>query len=222
MKAGWTEYVSYCVALMIPLATMLAAAFVALRLEGGPLTREAIRDRFRLRRMSRMDWLWTAGALLGMLVGGGIMSLVAEFVRQATRMPLPADLIPILDPRLSTRMIDVFKTAMGPQYLGDWGAVGLMLALLALNIFGEELWWRGYVLPRQELAFGSQTWLIHGILWAGFHAFKYWQVLALLPITLILSFVAQRRKNTWPGIITHSLANAMSLIAIVLIVTGRM
>jgi len=28
----------------------------------------------------------------------------------------------------------------------------------------RELWWRGYILPRQELAFGRWTWIIHGLL----------------------------------------------------------
>jgi membrane protease YdiL (CAAX protease family) len=42
---------------------------------------------------------------------------------------------------------------------------------LAVISVGEELWWRGYVLPRQELAFGRATWVIHGILWSVIHLF---------------------------------------------------
>jgi membrane protease YdiL (CAAX protease family) len=32
-----------------------------------------------------------------------------------------------------------------------------------LNIMGEEILWRGTMLPRQELAFGKWAWLFHGI-----------------------------------------------------------
>jgi hypothetical protein len=57
-------------------------------------------------------------------------------------------------------------------------------------IFGEELWWRGYIVPRQEQARGRWTWAIHGMLWF------LWQALALLPICLAVPYVAQRRQNT--------------------------
>jgi len=57
--------------------------------------------------------------------------------------------------------------------------------------------------------------LVHGTMWALFHAFKYWAWLGLLPVTLVLSFVAQKRKNTWPGIITHFVINGISLIPII-------
>jgi len=76
-----------------------------------------------------------------------------------------------------------------------------MFAFSLCNVLGEEFWWRGYVLPRQELSFGKWTWLIHGLLWSGFHLFMPWDAIRLLPGSLALPFVAQRRKNTWPGII---------------------
>jgi hypothetical protein len=59
------------------------------------------------------------------------------------------------------------------------------------------------------------------VLWALFHAFKYWQWLTLLPVTLILSFVAQRRATTWPGIITHFVFNGLSLIPLIALVAGK-
>jgi hypothetical protein len=36
-----------------------------------------------------------------------------------------------------------------------WILVYYAVVMLVCNIGGEELWWRGYVLPRQELAFGK-------------------------------------------------------------------
>jgi membrane protease YdiL (CAAX protease family) len=44
-------------------------------------------------------------------------------------------------------------TFMGIPLHGSWWiAVYYVLVLLFGNIAGEELWWRGYLLPRQELA----------------------------------------------------------------------
>jgi hypothetical protein len=78
------------------------------------------------------------------------------------------------------------------------------------NIGGEELWWRGYVLPRQELAFGGAAWIVHGLFWSAFHLFMQptlWDPTRMAIGGMALSFVAQRTKNAWPGIVGHSFGN---------------
>ena len=83
---------------------------------------------------------------------------------------------------------------------------------------GEEFLWRGYILPRQELTYGKHTWMVHGVLWTLLHAFKWWQMLALLPGALALSFVAQRLQNTWPGIIAHFVTNGIGMTGVLLVI----
>jgi membrane protease YdiL (CAAX protease family) len=52
------------------------------------------------------------------------------------------------------------KDFMGIALHGAWWIlVYYAVVILVCNIGGEELWWRGYVLPRQELAFGRATWV---------------------------------------------------------------
>jgi membrane protease YdiL (CAAX protease family) len=83
--------------------------------------------------------------------------------------------------------------------------------LLVLNILGEELWWRGYILPRQERALGAWAWVVNGVFWAAFHIFYHstlYSFVSFLPGTLALAFVAQRTRNTWPGIIAHTVVNS--------------
>jgi membrane protease YdiL (CAAX protease family) len=47
------------------------------------------------------------------------------------------------------------KDFMGMPLRGAWWIlIYYAVLILVCNIGGEELWWRGYVLPRQELAFG--------------------------------------------------------------------
>jgi membrane protease YdiL (CAAX protease family) len=90
------------------------------------------------------------------------------------------------------------------------------LAILVLNIVGEEFWWRGYVLPRQELVHGRWTWLVHGVLWTLFHAPFWWNLVLLLPSTLSLSFVTSRLRNTTPGLIAHFVMNGLGYVMILL------
>ena len=108
---------------------------------------------------------------------------------------------------------------MGIQLAGAWWAVVYYVAwLVILNIFGEDLWWRGYVLPRQELFFGRATWVVHGVFWSLFHLFiqpTLFDTVRMAVTGMALSFVAQRTRNTWPGIIGHSFANMPLLLSIV-------
>ena len=108
---------------------------------------------------------------------------------------------------------------MGISLHGQWWIAFYYLFVLVFgNIAGEELWWRGYLLPRQETASGSVAWLLHGLLWAAFHLFfqaTAWDMVRMMPTCCALAFVAQFRKNTWPGVVAHSVANSGFLIQIV-------
>ena len=217
MSQGMTEFISYSLALMIPLIIMLIASLIALRMEGYPITWASIKERFRLRKMDRTDWIWTIISFIVMMIGAGIFGVLGQLLVTKGWIPLPAKIpTALLDPTVDpANLVNVFYAALGPNVKGNWGLVLVTIVLLIFNIFGEEFWWRGVILPRQELVHGSNTWLIHGILWTLFHAFKYWAWIGLLPVTLALSFVAQKRKNTWPGIITHFAVNGLSLLPII-------
>ena len=88
------------------------------------------------------------------------------------------------------------------------------IPLFVTNIIGEELCWRGYILPRQETAWGRAAWAGNGIPWCLFHWSLGWPILVtLLPITLVLPWIVQRRRNTWVGIIIHAAFNAAGFAA---------
>lgn len=224
VNLGLAQFTAYSIALLIPLIFMLAAALIAYRLEGHPLTWNALSERFRLRRMTGKDWLWTLGGLLVGYIGMSITLALAKSLVRMNLIPLPAYIPPILDPNMPSSdpiaMLAIFRDLMGPDAVGNWWLVVLSAALLFFNIIGEEFWWRGYILPRQELSHGRWTWLFHGIMWCLFHAFKYWDWLGLLPVCLVISFIAQRRQNTWPGVVIHLLVNSMTLIPVLMVVMG--
>jgi len=108
---------------------------------------------------------------------------------------------------------------MGIPLSGQWWLiVYYIIILLVFNIAGEELWWRGYILPRQELANGNMAWLIHGLMWAAFHLFlqsTLYDLVRMVPTSCALAYVAQRSGNTWPGIIGHTFGNSPLLLQII-------
>jgi len=56
--------------------------------------------------------------------------------------------------------------------------------------------------------------------WTLFHSFWTWNLVAILPGALALSFVACRLKSTTPGIVAHWAQNALGLVAIFIGVVG--
>lgn len=214
-------FYGYFVGVTIPLAGMLLASLVALRREGYPLTWRAVRRRFRLRAMDGGAWLWTLAAVVATYVLAGVFTALngALLVRDLIVTPswIPAFLAPVGGQAQGGSLFAMYDAAFG-GLSGNWGGLLLYLVLFFFNIIGEEFWWRGYILPRQELALGRWAWLMHGFLWWGFHAFKWWDLLPILPATLIISYVAQRTRNTTPGIVSHALFNGLALIPLVLAV----
>ena len=187
-------------------ALVLVAALVAFRLEGRPSTWTAFRDRMRLERPTRTVWLWTLAAVI---VAFGVTMFIAPYAEAYLRLPLvtlPAETLSFRD-----SMTSGFPEI---ELSGRWGVfLWLVFGLAVLNIGGEELLWRGIILPRQEVVFGRWAWAVNGILWNLLHTGRYGTVgmmVIYLPVTLILPYVAQRTRSTWPGIVTHLTFNTIA------------
>lgn len=223
MAAGLTQYEAFIVSFTVPSAILFALAFRFVQHEGIPMTWAGLKTRFRLHRLSRRDWLWTVGGFLIAFLGGGMLAgLTRQLIAAIPAMAPPSFFPPILDPRV-TLSTAVFTDFVGTSLLGNWGAFILYAITLFFNIFGEELWWRGLILPRQELAHGRYTWVIHGLLWTLFHVSFYpWAFVSLLPVCLTIAYVSQRRQNNTPAIILHWLYNGLPLLFVLGMVLGLM
>ena len=109
---------------------------------------------------------------------------------------------------------------MGLPLKGDWGIVLVYFLGWFLNIFGEEFWFRGYLLPRQEISFGSSAWLVNSLMFTFNHLWQPWIMLTILPACLLLVYVVQRRRNTSISIIQHGVVNISLLFYLVAGVIG--
>ena len=150
--------------------------------------------RLWLRPMNGGDWLWALGgfAVVGVLTGGVAAALGAD----------PSKFHPAF-------------MAFAPLGPGRYWILGAWLPFFALNIGGEEFVWRAFMLPRQEVAFGGTAWLVNGVLWLLFHAAFPWQVvITLVPITLILPYIVQRRRSSWIGVAIHAAFGAAGFLVL--------
>jgi membrane protease YdiL (CAAX protease family) len=79
----------------------------------------------------------------------------------------------------------------------------------------EELYFRGYLLPRMKGRFAT---LLHSFLFASIHVFTPWMIitrtLGLLPLVF-----GVKNKNIYVGMIVHMLGNSMDLITAIIFIT---
>ena len=109
---------------------------------------------------------------------------------------------------------------MGMPLKGNWWIVVVYFIGWFFNIVGEEFWFRGYILPRQELAFGKNAWVVNALMFTLTHIYQPWILIAILPSILLLVYVVQTHKNTWISIIQHGVVNIGVLILLVVGVVG--
>jgi membrane protease YdiL (CAAX protease family) len=175
---------------------LIILGFLILKKEGYRLTAQTFKSRLRFRRLTRSDLAWTlAGFLVVSLLSLIVMKLLEFFVGHYEQAP-------------------DFMT-FEPLSKGRYWLLLAWLPFWILNIGGEEFLWRGVMLPRQEPAFGKYTWIIHGFGWGLFHiAFGWKLLLTLIPLIFTQSFIVQKTKNSWTGVLLHGGLNGPAFVAI--------
>ena len=217
---GLTPFESMVTAYAVPMSLMLTAALVMYhKVDGYPLTWQALSQRFRYPRLTLKAVLQGLGLFAVMMVGYGLFNAVAAIALTQGLIPMPDNLISFLDPRVALTPV-VLDSLVGGQIAGNWGVVVLYFVMFFFNIVGEELWWRGYLLPRQEATHGRVAWVWHGLLWTLFHVHKWWDLFGLIPVCLAMAYVSQKTKNNWPAFIAHALFNGLGWVVIIMTVIG--
>jgi uncharacterized protein len=104
---------------------------------------------------------------------------------------------------------------------GNWGWYALIAALAVFNtVLGEELLFRGVLLPRMQGAFGRFDWVANGVLFAFYHLHMPWAIPTALVDTFALSYPSRRYRSALIGIIVHS-SQSVFLLALTLALVLR-
>jgi CAAX protease family protein len=101
-------------------------------------------------------------------------------------------------------------------FSGNWGWFAVTVVLWVFNsVLGEELLFRGFLLPRMNGAFGRGDWAANGVLFAAYHLHVPWSIPASLLDMFFLSYPTKRYQSAWIGIAVHS-SQSVFIAAIVL------
>jgi len=115
----------------------------------------------------------------------------------------------------------LFTPEMLPQLKGMWGLFWWFLVMGIFNTFlGEELLYRGVLLPKMKGVFGNWDWVANGVLFTLYHIHQPWTWLAIMPTDLGLAFTGKYFKSNWFPIILHSGQTVFLLVIILGVVLG--
>ena len=129
------------------------------------------------------------------------------------------ELLPAL-PTPGNRDLGLFlESDAGQTFLsGNWGWFALLVAMFVFNtVLGEELLFRGLLLPRMQGAFGRGDWAANGVLFALYHLHVPW-VIPQTFVDICVPYAARRYQSALVGIAAHSVQSVFFTVAVLLIV----
>ena len=181
------------------LVWQFVVSVLVLRHELGGLHWPAVKKRIRLNRPldprtgrpRRMLWWWAVPAIAANVVGG----LLAVRLDAAW-----TDLFPALSEPSYARI----EALADPQFAGQWWILGLALTSALFNyVLGEELLFRGVLLPRMAGVFGRWDWVANTVLFGLYHVHKIWFWPSMIAGSFGTAWAAKRYRTVWMGVVVH-------------------
>jgi len=105
---------------------------------------------------------------------------------------------------------------------GAWWFYGLFLLLALFNtVLGEELLFRGLLLPRMHGAFGNGDWLANGVLFGCYHLHQPWGIPGGVVVgALLFALPTKLFRSSWMSIAIHSGQSVFFAVVLFLLVLG--
>ncbi|TDO45109.1 CAAX prenyl protease-like protein [Kribbella sp. VKM Ac-2527] len=102
-----------------------------------------------------------------------------------------------------------------------WGLYALVAVELVLNtVLGEELLFRGLLLPRMNGAFGRADWVVNGLLFGIYHLHEPWVIPNAVATGFLCAGPTKRFRSALMGIAIHSVETVFFLVVLLTVVLG--
>lgn len=205
--SAWPRAIVACLTVGLVWQGVLVAVLV--HREQGTLRWSVVKDALWLRAPvsprtgRRGGWLWFLTVPL----------IAAVAVKELLpKLPMPA-----------TRDMGLFLDSSAGQefFSGNWPWFAATVVMMVFNtVLGEELLFRGLLLPRMQGVFGRRDWVANGVLFGAYHLHIPWSIPVNLLDTFVLSYPSRRYRSALVGIAVHS-AQTVVFAAMLLVLVLR-
>ena len=132
----------------------------------------------------------------------------------ATLLFAAGGLLPSFAPAAGRDVGGFLGSHAGQAFLShNWTWLAVMVLLMVFNtVLGEELLFRGLLLPRMRGVFGRWDWVANGFLFAVYHLHMPWVIPSTLLIdTFALAYPSRRYQSALIGIVVHTSQSVLML-----------
>ena len=214
--------VTRVVLLTLGLGWLCVLSLLIVRREEGDLRWATVTRRLRLTAPRdpttgaprRRLWLWVAPFLVAVVAVDLVLSPTMEGVWVAA--------VPVLAEPAGYGFDTLFRSPEVLQRLaGAWWFFALFVVYAAFNtVLGEELLFRGVLLPRMGGVFGRWSWVANGVLFGLYHVHQPWGIPDSVLTGLLYAFPADRFRSTWMSILLHSAQSVFFAFLVLGVVLG--
>jgi membrane protease YdiL (CAAX protease family) len=108
-----------------------------------------------------------------------------------------------------------------PELIGAWWLLGVAVLNNIFNYFlGEELLFRGILLPKMRGVFGKWDWVANAALFGLYHLDKPQNIPKIAISALALTWTSRRFKSIWSAVILHGVEGLIVFAAVFMIASG--
>lgn len=208
----------YWLFMIVGMIWQCVLSVIILRRELGPLTWEKLKQRLWLNhpvhpktfKIYKLAYSFTIPVILYAFFfeGSGLFSFMGDTINRY----LPA---------LAPENYAVIQNLAVPEFEGAWYLLGIALVSCLFNyLLGEELFFRGILLPKMKGAFGKWDWAMNGVLFAAYHLHKISEIPLFIVGSLFYGFLNVRYRSFWPSVIIHGVEAIPLLLGVTAIILG--
>ena len=108
-----------------------------------------------------------------------------------------------------------------PELVGAWWLVPVALVACLFNyVLGEELLFRGILLPKMRGVFGKWDWVANAVLFSLYHLHRPTRMLGFILGTMAWTLPSRRFKSIWFAVILHGFEGLFVIVGVLALVTG--
>jgi membrane protease YdiL (CAAX protease family) len=190
--SAWPRAILIC--LTSGMVWQFLLVMVTVRLEQGSIRWTVLKDALWLRAPRNPKTGRRGGRLWWVLVP---LILLVAAKEELPKIPAPVNRDQAL----------FLQSVAGQEFFsGNWPWFAVIVTMMVFNtVLGEELLFRGLLLPRMRVAFGKWDWLANGVLFGVYHLHLPWSIPVNTLDSFFISLPASRYRSALIGIFVHSI-----------------
>ena len=190
-------------------------AYILLKREVKPFTWQGVKDRL---------WLYTPSdpktGICSKWLFLGLIPLIGFAFIAGSKLGWLNDIWVKALPFLAPRPYGVIQNMATPA-LGQWWLLGVLAMQVTFNyLLGEELIFRGILLPKMNGVFGKWDWLANHLLFTAYHVHFFWTTPTRLLVNWVYAWSTKRFKSYWMGVIIHGFETPFLFLSFILAIKG--